>query len=170
MTTMLMGARSSYKPSPSQSCMCLQVRPNILELQLQGKRKVNPHYLESYRTALQAAMLLPFGRRGTPRDRAGVLSLGQQPVLRAILAAEGCAAALSHASACMPFLCRGSLLLKWCLLMPAPLHPVGFASTGLLLNRFSGQQVANCQWLWQSMPLCLCIILSRAGHAGWIGR
>ena len=73
---------------------CLQVRPNILEPQLQGKRKVNPHYLESYRTALQAAMLLPFGRRGTPHDRAGVLALGQQPVLRAVLAAEGCAAAL----------------------------------------------------------------------------
>ena len=31
----------------------MRVRPNILELQLQGKRKVNPHYLESYRTALQ---------------------------------------------------------------------------------------------------------------------
>ena len=74
--------------------VCMQVRPNILELQLQGRSKVNPHYLESYRTALQAAMLLPFGRRGTPRDRAGVLSLGQQPVLRAILAAEGCAAVL----------------------------------------------------------------------------
>ena len=70
------------------------MRPNILELQLQGKRKVNPHYLESYRTALQAAMLLPFGRRGTPHDRAGVLALGQQPVLRAVLAAEGCVAAL----------------------------------------------------------------------------
>ena len=74
--------------------LCGQVRPNILELQLQGRSKVNPHYLESYRTALQAAMLLPFGRRGTPHDRAGVLSLGQHPVLRAVLAAEGCAAVL----------------------------------------------------------------------------
>ena len=37
----------------------LQVRPNILELQLQGKRKVNPHYLESYRTALQVAHSRP---------------------------------------------------------------------------------------------------------------
>ena len=78
----------------AEGSLCLQVRPNILELQLQGRSKVNPHYLESYRTALQAAMLLPFGRRGTPHDRAGVLSLGQQPVLRAVLAAEGCAAVL----------------------------------------------------------------------------
>ena len=68
---------------------CKQVRPNILELQLQGKSKLNPHYLESYRTALQAAMLLQFSRRGTPQGRAGILALGQQPALRAILAAEG---------------------------------------------------------------------------------
>ena len=33
----------------------MRVRPNTLELQLQGKRKVNPHYLESYRTALQVS-------------------------------------------------------------------------------------------------------------------
>ena len=69
--------------------MCGQVRPNILELQLQGSRKVDPHYLESYRTALQAAMVLQFGCRGSPQGRAGILALGQQPALRAILAAEG---------------------------------------------------------------------------------
>ena len=39
--------------------LCAQVRPNCLELQLQGKRKVNPHYLESYRTALQVAHSRP---------------------------------------------------------------------------------------------------------------
>ena len=66
------------------------MRPNCLELQLQGKRKVNPHYLESYRTALQAAMILQFGCRGTPQGRAGILALGKQPALRAVLAAEGC--------------------------------------------------------------------------------
>ena len=61
----------------------------MLELQHQGKLKVNPHYLDSYRTALQAAMVLQFTRRGTPQGRAGILALGQQPALRAILAAEG---------------------------------------------------------------------------------
>ena len=66
-----------------------QVRPNVLELQLQGSSKLDPHYLESYRTALQAAMLLQFSQRGTPHGRAGILSLGQQPALRAVLAAEG---------------------------------------------------------------------------------
>ena len=67
----------------------VQVRPNVLELQLRGKSKINPHYLDSYRTALQAAMLLQFSRRGTPKGRAGILGLGQQPALRAVLAAEG---------------------------------------------------------------------------------
>ena len=65
------------------------MRPNPLELQLQRFRQVNPHYLESYRTGLQAAMLLQFSRRGTPRGRAGVLALGQNTALRAVLAAEG---------------------------------------------------------------------------------
>ena len=65
----------------------------MLELQLQGGSKLDPHYLESYRTALQAVMLLQFSQRGTPQDRAGILSLGQQPALRAVLAAEGCAPA-----------------------------------------------------------------------------
>ena len=51
--------------------------------------QVNPHYLESYRTALQAAMLLHFTRRGAAKGRAGVLALGQNPGLRALLAAEG---------------------------------------------------------------------------------
>ena len=67
----------------------VQVRPNVLELGMQGKRKVNPHYLDSYRTALQAAMVLQFTRRGTPRGRAGVLALGQNKAMRAIFAAEG---------------------------------------------------------------------------------
>ena len=142
----------AHKLGPS-SCTegspCLQVRPNILELQLQGKRKVNPHYLESYRTALQAAMLLPFGRRGTPHDRAGVLALGQQPVLRAILAAEGCVAALGPAQA-QGFLCRPHLRL------PAFLQPVGFALAGLMLTTISShRQAAGCQGLWHgaAMPL-----------------
>ena len=73
---------------------CVQMRPDILELQLEDRRQLNPHYLISYGTALQTAMLLPYGRRGTPLDRAGLLALGQQPVPRATLAAEGCAAVL----------------------------------------------------------------------------
>ena len=40
-------------PQTATHGQVLQVRPNILELQLQGTGKVNPHYLESYRTALQ---------------------------------------------------------------------------------------------------------------------
>ena len=75
--------------TPASETSVAQVRPNVLELQLKGKGKLNPHYLESYRTALQAAMLLQFSQRGTPQGRAGILSLGQQPALRAVLAAEG---------------------------------------------------------------------------------
>ena len=84
---------TALRPQAVQQAVCEQVRPNILELQLQVKGnlkgKGNPHYLESYRTALQAAMVLQFSRRGTTQGRAGVLALGQQPALRAILAAEG---------------------------------------------------------------------------------
>ena len=56
---------------------------------MQRSGKVNPHYLESYRTALQAAMLLQVTRRGSAAGRAGILALGQDPALRAIFAAEG---------------------------------------------------------------------------------
>ena len=113
----------------------VQVRPNMLELQLQGKRKLNPHYLESYRTALQAAMLLPFSRRGNPRERAGVLALGRHPVLGAILAAEGCAAVLCSGRelqvssgvgcvrACTP--CRQDFLLRGRLPIHAERYRVG---------------------------------------------
>ena len=114
--------------------LCLQVRPNILELQLQGRSKVNPHYLESYRTALQAAMLLPFGRRGTPHDRTGVLALGQQPVLRAILAAEGCAASwilLRRRPPCVSAPCF-PIRKIWRLLTSAPMQPCCLVATGWL--------------------------------------
>ena len=46
-----------------------QVRPNILELQLQATRGVEPHYLESYRTALQVRST---GRAGHVRLLGGV--------------------------------------------------------------------------------------------------
>ena len=94
---------SPYSPLPSALHLAqllagdCRLRPNVLELGMQGSRKVNPHYLESYRMALQAAMLLQFTRRGTPRRRAGVLALGQSPALRAIFDAEGCAGCISDA-------------------------------------------------------------------------
>ena len=40
-------------------------------------------------SALQAAMLLQFTRRGTAPGRAGALALGRHPAVRSILAAEG---------------------------------------------------------------------------------
>ena len=43
----------------------------------------------STESPMQAAMLLQFGRLGTPQARAGVLALAQDPALRAVLAAEG---------------------------------------------------------------------------------
>ena len=47
--------------------------------------------LESYRGALMAAMHRHLSRPARPQDRAGVLGLAKDPVLRELLASEGCA-------------------------------------------------------------------------------
>ena len=139
---------------PSPSAPPLQVRPNILELNLDRKRKVNPHYLESYRTALQAAMLLQFTRRGTPQGRAGILALGQQPALRAICAAEGydpyrskSSSSLSTVHSVSMSAASGSLLTCW----STQAESVGVQSTHTVPAQLSSLEVSHC-WAKQVMP------------------
>ena len=48
-----------------------------------------PHLLESYRLGLAAAVLLQFSHRGLPQERAAALGLGDNKVLRELLAEDG---------------------------------------------------------------------------------
>ena len=142
----------SLLPSWPISPTILQVRPNILELNLDRKRKVNPHYLESYRTALQAAMLLQFTRRGTPQGRAGILALGQQPALRAICAAEGyepycsSSSSMSIVHSVGMSAARGFLFTCW----STQADGVGAQSTRTVPAQLSSLEVSHC-WAKQAI-------------------
>ena len=72
---------------------CQRQSQQLTCLRLQASRKISVHMLNAYRVALLAALRLQFTRRGLPGGRAGVLALlGSNPVLRELLAAEGCVA------------------------------------------------------------------------------
>ena len=66
----------------------------------QAGRRVDPHYLSSYREALLAAIHRQLSRPAKPQDRQGVLGLAKNPILRDLLASEGCACACCCCCCC----------------------------------------------------------------------